>query len=49
MKQGDKVVYNNDLYEVLYVYENGMYEIKQMEFLFKVELVNQNDLIPFAS
>ncbi|WP_157256247.1 hypothetical protein [Bacillus timonensis] len=46
MKQGDKVVYNNDLYEVLYVYENGMYEIKQMEILFKVELVNENDIIP---
>ncbi|MEH7238753.1 hypothetical protein [Bacillus sp. JJ1562] len=49
MKQGDKVVYNNDLYEVLYVYENGMYEIKQMEFLFRVELVNKSDLIPVAS
>ncbi|MEH7223995.1 hypothetical protein V7112_09305 [Bacillus sp. JJ1566] len=48
MKQGDKVVYNNDLYEVLYVYENGMYEIKQMELLFKVELVNKSDLIPVA-
>lgn len=48
MKLGDKVVYNNDLYEVLYVYENGMYEIKQMELLFKVELVNKSDLIPFA-
>ena len=48
MKQGDKVVYKNDLYEVLYVYENGMYEIKQMEFLFKVELVNECDLIPAA-
>nr|WP_309101344.1 hypothetical protein [Fredinandcohnia onubensis] len=45
MKLGDKVVYKNDLYEVLYVYENGMYEIKQMELLFKVELVNRNDLI----
>ncbi|WP_180271298.1 hypothetical protein [Fredinandcohnia onubensis] len=48
MKLGDKVVYKDDLYEVLYVYENGMYEIKQMELLFKVELVNQNDLIPAA-
>lgn len=45
MKLGDKVVYKNDLYEVLYVYENGMYEIKQMELLYKVELVNRNDLI----
>ncbi|WP_159439987.1 hypothetical protein [Bacillus sinesaloumensis] len=48
MKQGDKVVYNNALYEVVFAYENGMYEIKQMEFLFKVELVNESDLILVA-
>ncbi|WP_449538573.1 hypothetical protein [Ferdinandcohnia sp. Marseille-Q9671] len=48
MKQGDKVVYKNDLYEVLYAYENGMYEIKQMEFLFNVELVNENEIVPIA-
>ncbi|MFT4416162.1 hypothetical protein ACLM5H_20060 [Fredinandcohnia humi] len=44
MRLGDKVLYNNNLYEVLYIYENDMYEIKKMEFLHKVELVNGKDL-----
>ncbi|MFS0864817.1 hypothetical protein [Fredinandcohnia sp. 179-A 10B2 NHS] len=48
MKLGDKVLYKNDLYEVLYIYENGMYEIKRMEFLQRVELVNEQEIVLFV-
>ncbi|MCH1627278.1 hypothetical protein [Fredinandcohnia quinoae] len=48
MKLGDKVLYKNDLYEILYVYDNGMFEIKKIEMLHKVELVYEDDIVYYV-
>jgi hypothetical protein len=44
MKIGDKVIYNRDLYQILYIYTTGYCEIRKEKANYTFELVHMKDL-----